>query len=512
MGIGFFNLPISSTATAELWERPGDWVNVSNVVNNQINLVVGDYATATVAFTVTTQGAATYNVDWGDGTNDDYVSAAAASHNYASSTGGTACSEGYNTYKVVISCINDITVFNAANSTNSICILEANVGTKDLTAISFDGSGNIRSIRLPSMLHSITSLLNAFKNCYSLMQIMMPTSMNSCTYLGYAFSGCKRLKYVSLPSLMPEINTMVGAFYNTTALEGVRLPINLDKVTSLEQTFYGSGVKKVSFPTLPEVTTLSKTFNFCPKLRTVTFVSLPKLQNLWYTFSTCPNLEEIIFPEMPELVKADFCFEAASSIHIIRFSGATDLLTDAQRMIGNCNELIDITLPTSMAINTEVDGMLQSATPLQSVTLPTAPSVTNASLCFWGCPSLTTVNNIENFGSTTSPVNMDRFLASHTYLTTDIVINAMISEIDIYGCTNVTSIRLMNTGSTFLGSSPQINVSSNGLDITALVTLFGDLPIVSGGQAINITSNPGVTGLNAGQRAIATDKGWTIIS
>ena len=62
----------------------------------------------------------------------------------------------------------------------------------------------------------------------------------------------------------------------------------------------------------------------------------------------------------------------------------------------------------------------------------------------------------------------------------------------------------------FTGSSPQINVSYTGMDRTALVQLFNDLPTVSDGQVINITGCTGSADLTEDDKSIATNKGWDI--
>lgn len=59
-------------------------------------------------------------------------------------------------------------------------------------------------------------------------------------------------------------------------------------------------------------------------------------------------------------------------------------------------------------------------------------------------------------------------------------------------------------------TSPQINVSYTGMDRTALVQLFNDLPTVSDGQSINIVGCTGTADLTAEDELIATNKGWTI--
>lgn len=62
----------------------------------------------------------------------------------------------------------------------------------------------------------------------------------------------------------------------------------------------------------------------------------------------------------------------------------------------------------------------------------------------------------------------------------------------------------------FSGTAPQINVSYTGMDRAALVQLFNDLPTVSAGQIISIVGCPGSSDLTDDDKAIATEKGWTI--
>ena len=75
---------------------------------------------------------------------------------------------------------------------------------------------------------------------------------------------------------------------------------------------------------------------------------------------------------------------------------------------------------------------------------------------------------------------------------------------------NLQSLRLTQGGSTYTSTSPQINCSYMQLGQAALVQVFNDLPTLVG-KTINITANPGAALLTAGERAIATGKGWTII-
>ena len=92
--------------------------------------------------------------------------------------------------------------------------------------------------------------------------------------------------------------------------------------------------------------------------------------------------------------------------------------------------------------------------------------------------------------------------------------------LDLSNCTALNKIAAIQTArftglrvsssATFGGATPQINVSYTGMDRTALVQLFNDLPTVSGGQVINITGTTGSEDLTVDDVMIAVNKGWTV--
>jgi len=129
---------------------------------------------------------------------------------------------------------------------------------------------------------------------------------------------------------------------------------------------------------------------------------------------------------------------------------------------------------------------------------------------FSHCHSLKYINNIDYLGSISVACDFTDFAKDCEFLQTTTTIASLISKIGIYGASGhklkVTSIRLTNASSTFGGSSPQVNVSYTDLDATALNTLFGDLPTLTG-KTIVIT---GCTGAATCDTSIATGKGWTV--
>ena len=176
----------------------------------------------------------------------------------------------------------------------------------------------------------------------------------------------------------------------------------------------------------------------------------------------------------------------------------------------NCVDLQSCVIPTFASVS-NTSYMFSSCYSLKYITLPTSwGSVSNTRNMFASCYSLKYINNIDYLGSISVACEFTDFAKDCEFLQTTITIASLISKIGIYGASGyklkVTSIRLTNASSTFGGSSPQVNVSYTDLDATALNTLFGDLPTLTG-KTIVIT---GCTGAATCDTSIATGKGWTV--
>jgi hypothetical protein len=166
-------------------------------------------------------------------------------------------------------------------------------------------------------------------------------------------------------------------------------------------------------------------------------------------------------------------------------------------------------------------GMFQNCNSLQSVTLPAvnSPNMTILTNFINVTPSLTGITNTDFLGNTgtttTNYVNGTTMGVSSNVLSLDF--RCKFSKLDLNGTdtgigrNKLNSLRLRNSGSgQYGGTSPHINVSFTSLGQAALVQLFNDLPTITA-KTINITSATGAAALTAGERAIATGKGWTIV-
>ena len=85
-----------------------------------------------------------------------------------------------------------------------------------------------------------------------------------------------------------------------------------------------------------------------------------------------------------------------------------------------------------------------------------------------------------------------------------------ITKFEAYNTSKFKGLRVSEEAPFNHQTSPQINISNTGLNRAALITLFNDLPTVSSGQIINITGCSGIADLTDEDKAIATNKGWTI--
>jgi hypothetical protein len=142
---------------------------------------------------------------------------------------------------------------------------------------------------------------------------------------------------------------------------------------------------------------------------------------------------------------------------------------------------------------------------------------------FTGCYSLRTVNNLTKLGNNavgstvyTSGTNVFGSLANSRILLEGADFSMKFSALTISGTVGeplnfFTSLRLRNSGTgQYAGTAPHIDIKYTALGQAALVQVFNDLPTVTG-KTIDITGAAGAAALTAGERAIATGKGWTII-
>jgi hypothetical protein len=487
MAVGNF-----STTNQLDWVVPTGWIDISNVANNEINLLVGE---GSMAFTVNT-ASGTYSVDWGDGTIETgRTSGTAYDHTYTWGT-GTATPYGYTVRKVrIYGASGNITRFQTAaaptasgtqTQSRGMPLLWLAMGTTGLTSCQYlcgvvnnTYPSQLQCVQLPPVLTSITSWDNAFYESRSLQKVIgLNSTWGSVTSISNMFQNCNSIRRIDFPPALPStITNMTSAFSGCASLITLNMPSTWPSaVTSYAFMFQGcTSLTSIQMPTSwgTGTTTTSSMFNACTTLQSITLPSagFPNtVTDVSSMFANCHSLTSINF---------------GSSWGSSAFN--------ANSLIGACRNLQEIIFPSNQANMTSATTLMTGVAPSTAL--------------------LQKVSNLDKLGSLSTSITFTNFCQSIFY--TGGTISSLVSQI-VWAGANTTSklglstLRLSNASSTYGGTTPQINVSYTNLGQSALVNLFNDLPTLVG-KTINITGATGAAALTAPERAIATGKGWTII-
>lgn len=215
-------------------------------------------------------GGTIISVDWGDGTTD-----ATLSHTY-SATGD---------YVIKVVGGTSITTYILNSTTDNAFILKCYLSNA-ITSLNnaFYQCFSLKSIILPNSIKGIGS--NVFYQCFSLTSINLPSTIT--TLNSQAFLSCYSLKNITIPSGVTSIGS--GAFSGCASLTSITLPSG---VRSLESTFYNCySLTNINLPS--GITGLGDSiFSYCHSL---TSISLPSsITSLGSSvFSSCYNIQQVI--------------------------------------------------------------------------------------------------------------------------------------------------------------------------------------------------------------------------
>lgn len=234
------------------------------------------------------------------------------------------------------------------------------------------------------------------------------------------------------------------------------------------------------------ITSMDSAFSYCFMLQSVNMVSLPLCTTFTSAFYSCSELDNI------------------SSIIAVGCTTMTSMCAFCSklRVVG------DITIPSCTSLISAFSTCLN----LISIGTISAVLCNNIQSAFNLCLKLQPVQGLSSLGSSATSVGATNAFASNSYIGAINMSGAKLSKIAAFGTSfylsGITGLTF-HASSLFAGTSPQIEVQYTMMDRTALVALFNLLPTLTG-KTINITGAIGAADLTAGDRAIATGKGWTI--
>lgn len=360
---------------------------------------------------------------------------------------------------------------------------------------------------------ALTSMSNMFLNCFNLVSVILPTSASSSVNGSVMFGNCVSLGSFSSPLAFTPTNNMFASANN---LKSVSLP-GMTASSQCDQMFANcANLTDITLPSLTSSANFNQMFLNCSSLKSFTMPAVSTggssaTTNAFFAiFSGCSSLRTLGFTSFGThsytTAGANFFNNAflncvsLESLDLSAFStltitnSASDVSSGT--MFNGCNSLKTLKygfrVQSSAPSATVISSSLLNCSSLTNLDISAAYATTNTNLIWQAIGTATT--NIAQVQGMTFSCRFSRFQHNGT---------AAIRY-------NLQNLRLTNTAAgQYGGASPQIDVSYTLMGQAALVQLFNDLPTLTA-KTINITSATGAASLTAGERAIATGKGWTI--
>lgn len=167
----------------------------------------------------------------------------------------------------------------------------------------FDGSKNLRSIKLPKGFigSSVTDLNATFKGCESLTELdLSGSNSENVKEMNEMFYGCRALSKLDLTDFKTgQVTTMENMFCICSTLETLDVSsFNTENVTTMLGMFNNcSSLRSLDLPgfNTANVTQMSSMFNKCSSLRSLDLSSFNtrKVTQMQSMFEGCTNLESI---------------------------------------------------------------------------------------------------------------------------------------------------------------------------------------------------------------------------
>jgi len=414
------------------WVRPSDWIAITDAPNEVQFLVSslggGSYGIVTTFTKPTSQN---LYIDWGDGVTDTISTAGSVTTYHQYTTGGTACSLGYDTWKVRVYTDAGASITGCRPSygqrfgtlaypTIANGLLEAYYGDnvnitawnqffKGIPAASIGNSNtqffNLQYVKLPAILTGSVTFQETFSGCYKLAKVVLPTSCSGLTTTTLMFGSCFQLQSVTpIPSNATSLTDISSMFSACVSLTGYTFPSSLPAVTTVATLFSGCySLSSVQLPSLPVCTNYSSMFSSCHSLLSMNitgFTSTAQALNLGSMFSACYSIEQILLPSTlasgSEAFNATLTSMFASCANLKTITLPTNLnATSLANTFQNNYSLVSATLPTTMSALTSMQGCFSLNYNLQSVSLPTSVGATIS--------LNTTFNSCFSLGSITIP-------------------------------------------------------------------------------------------------------------
>lgn len=521
--VGTFRLPAGTTTagptasgpTASPWVRPADWLAMPTPGTQEVVALLAIFDDINYA-AVQCQGP--YTVDWGDGTVTNYNINVIATKTYSFSSidAGTTTSKGYRQVLVRITpqAGQNLTSVNFGVQHNVYGKNGLSTGWLDIDMRMpngtpfFNGHTNIvryhrierlvvRDFLAGSLLGNLCNNMTNLRSFY-----IDPEKTATTTNYTAMFGSCFSLEEVPLFNTIGG-NSFSSMFANCYSLKVVP-QFNLQNATSLASMFSVcrslTSVPLFNIGSGPNISMVSM-FEYCSSLTTIPLLNTSAVNNMSSMFFNCTGLITIPLIDASKITNASLMFSGCSSLEYIPLLD-TGKCTNFNSMFGSCQSLETIPL-INTELGTDFNSIFTGCSSLEEVPLLNTGSASTFNAMFNGCTMLQSVPAFNTAKVTTFANAFNNCLALRALPALNF---STATTFATFLGNNVSLGRSNAFGARFAHSYTNMALAQ-----AEIVNIFTNLGTASGAQSINVSSNPGRAALTAGEIAIATGKGWTVI-
>ena len=288
------------------WVRPSDWIDLP-ILDNAFTGTFAVFNDDSNYVALTASGSGGYTVDWGDGTVDNWASAAVAQHSYTYSaiSASTACSRGYRQVLVKVYPQSGKTItslsLNQVHATTTYTNSQYQAPWLDIAinipTLTLFGSGTdsyqtiVGAERIAVYASAATSLAYWFDRFHQLVTVPV-LNTGTLTTMNNAFYQCESLRI--LPWLdTGSVTTFSMAFYGCYSLAWVP-NYQTGSCLNFSSAFYGctSLIAPPAFDT-HSATDFSSMFQTCRAMQTGPSYDTSKATTLSAMFSSCNSMRTL---------------------------------------------------------------------------------------------------------------------------------------------------------------------------------------------------------------------------
>lgn len=500
------------------WVRPADWLPMPTVSDTEQKLVglFAIYNLPRNPIAVFFDG--DYTVNWGDGTVENFNAGEKAQHDYNwdDVSASTTTTQGYRQVLVTVT----------PQTGEDLTYCDLGVRHDDITE---DYSGSpwldlILSMPAAGPGGNIYFYNDSTYANLPLVQRVQIINAGSSAYFSYLFEYAYSLQeFVLGPNAVSAYSAIFGSYNG--ALKTIRFQniTSLDNVAGILSQVYYRPVS-VYLSNVTGVTDASGLLQNNPKVKKVVIDGAPDLENLDNAFSNCSSLETVSISGVPNLETLVYTFD---SCEVLRTATLEDCgsVTDFSSTFSYCYKLQEASIgETPLLFSTE--DMFYSCYGLEYAPELNMQNVEMADSMFYYCYSLaySPDYNTSSLVSSSGMYNSCTALIEAPTLDTSNIETALgmfgdcfsLTKVPDYDFSSATALSGIFSYDRYLQLAPIKNVS---VDISfadcllgrdAIVEIFQGLATAS--AEIDVSGNYGAADLTAEDLAIATDKGWTVIS